>query len=114
MAQGAEPAVFSGLEKKLARRVKVYPVNTPAFLCVTPGNESHASYVMTERVCLPDAPFEAQVAAAVERLDELCRDGVAVFYQLLAPVGSLDHGGMPNRTYLGVRMRVLAAGCSPV
>ena len=62
-------AVFSGLEKKLAGRVKVYPVNTPAFLCVTPGDKSHASYVMTERVCLPDAPFEAQVVAAVERPD---------------------------------------------
>lgn len=108
-------AAFSGLEKKLEGRVKWYPVGTPAFMCHTAAGEAHASYVMTEWVHLPDASFDEQVTAAIERLSTLCcRDDVVVFYQLMAPVGALDHGNVPNRLHLGVRMRSLPAGHVPM
>lgn len=107
--------VFSGLEKKLVGRVKVYSVNAPAFLCHTHQGEAHTLCVNTELVHLSRASFDENVLVAIDRLDELSsRDPVAVFYQLLAPMGTFDHDEKPNRRHLGVRMRSLPSGCSPV
>lgn len=108
-------AVFSGLEKNLAGRVKVYPVSTPAFLYAAPDGDRHAACVNTYRLLLPVVPFPEQVASAIEQLDALASCGdVAVFYWLLAPMCNLDLDHTPNRRHLSVRMRVLPAGCSPV
>jgi len=108
-------AVFSGLEKNLAGRVKVYPVSTPAFLYVAPGGDRHAACVNTYRLLLPTVPFPEQVVAAIEQLDALVSQGdTVVFYWLLAPECVIDLDRAPNRRHLSVRMRVLPVGCSPV
>lgn len=108
-------AVFSGLEKNLAGRVKVYPVSTPAFLYAAPGNEQHAACVNTYRVLLSGTSFTEQVDSAIGQLDALAsRDGAAVFYRLLAPECKIDLDHKPNRRHLSVRMRTLPTGCLPV
>lgn len=115
-------AIFTQVEKRLPRDIKVRVVNLPAFTyyveaCGGYGVENHTVLVSTYNVLIePNDTFEEQVEDAVGQIMFLAQRPyyetsgpvrTVYFYTPLKPMGTLDLDGSPQRRHMGIRLRTL-------
>lgn len=104
-------AVYSRLEKKLPSHIQLRVAAAPVQkYCTRDENGEifhHVAVMTSERVTVPEGPFEDRVELAVELLLELIdRPGTqtAFLYWPIYPLGNELVGGEPNRKYLVTRL----------
>jgi len=104
-------AVFAQLEKRLPEDIQVRVATAPVQqYCTRDENGEvyhHVATVSTERITIPEGPFEKRVELAVELLLELIEKPgtrTAFLYWPIYPLGNELVGGDPNRKYLCTRL----------
>ncbi len=115
-------AVFTQVEKRLPKSIKVKVAKYPAFTYYVEaaggyGVENHVALISTYNVLLePKDSLEEQVEDAVKQIMWLAQRPyygedesvqTVYFYTPLKPMGTLDHDGSPQRRHMGIRLRTL-------